>query len=430
MKWATADRPGGNSRAGSDTGSRAHTRQSPAKRWLWSICLLPVLLLALVVSTFTTSPLAAQESATLKGMLINGTAGSPLPSGVAVSLHALGETGGLAYSAETTTVAGGGFDFRELPVTGVSRYAVVAEYQGARYGAALPPGGLGQPLELVVYEATQDLSVVQIEQQALIIADIRGRGRALAAVGLINLTNRSDLTLVPDLTNLAGTGQFSFLRFSLPPGAEDLDVQTDLTGGQVIPMGTGFAMVAPIPPGEHTISYSLNFPYEGQSVTFRDGLIQGATVYQVLAPQRLGQLQVSPLAQMPPANIGGAQYSVWEGRDFAPGQDLNLTLSGLPQPGWLGRVTYRATEASFWHLAIPVALGLVLAFALLYGVFRAPRTALSTAEAAEGAASGSRSDLLLSVAALDEQHQQGQVTEADYQARRDELKGRILGDRP
>ena len=42
-------------------------------------------------------------------------------------------------------------------------------------------------------------------------------------------------------------------------------------------------------------------------------------------------------------------------------------------------MTYRATEASFWHLAIPVALGLVLAFALLYGVFRAPRTALSTA---------------------------------------------------
>ena len=92
-KWATADRPGGNSRAGSDTGSRAHTRQSPAKRWLWSICLLPVLLCGpggVHLYNFATG---AQESATLKGMLINGTAGSPLPSGVAVSLHALGRPG-------------------------------------------------------------------------------------------------------------------------------------------------------------------------------------------------------------------------------------------------------------------------------------------------------------------------------------------------
>ena len=114
-------------------------------------------------------------------------------------------------------------------------------------------------------------------------------------------------------------------------------MQTDLTGGQVIPMGTGFAMVAPIPPGEHTISYSLNFPYEGQSVTFRDGLIQGATVYQVLAPQRLGQHPGFPAGPDAAGQHRGSQYSVWEGRDFAPGQDLNLTLSGLPQPvGWAG----------------------------------------------------------------------------------------------
>ena len=39
-------------------------------------------------------------------------------------------------------------------------------------------------------------------------------------------------------------GQFSFLRFSLPAAATDLDVSTNLVGGEVIPVGTGFAITA------------------------------------------------------------------------------------------------------------------------------------------------------------------------------------------
>ena len=430
MKPPTSNGRADSARFSSQTAPHPHgCRPAARKPCWWLILLLPAALL-LATGTVTSSPLEAQERAVLQGLLVNGTADAPAPSGVAVSLHSLADTGGLATTAQATTGAEGGFAFLDVPLAGVTSYAVIADYQGMRYSALLAPEDVGRPLELVVYEATQDLSVVEIEQQALIIADIREREKVLAAVGLVNLANRSDLTLVPDLTNLAGTGQFSFLRFSLPPGAEDLDVQTDLTGGQVIPMGTGFALVAPIPPGEHTISYSVSFPYEGGAVTFRDGLIQGTAVYQVLAPRRLGQIRVSPLPAVPPANIGGAEYRVWEGRDYARGQDLILTLSGLPQPGWLSRVGHRATEESFWHVVIPVALGVALAFALLYGGLKAPHGAAATGEAAPAGALDGRAALVQSVAALDEEFLRGELPEGEYQARREEIKARILGGGP
>ena len=393
------------------------------------LLLAALLTLGMVLALFPT--VAAQERAVLTGRLVNGTADSPPPSGVTVSLHTLADTGGLASNAEAVSDASGEFRFEDIPITGISSYALVADYQGMRYNALLGPEDLAQPLEITVYDATQDLSVVQIEQQALIIADIREQKRRLAAVGLLNLANRSDRTLVPDLTNLAGAGEFSFLRFSLPTGAEELDVQTDLTGGQVIPMGTGFAMVAPIAPGEHSISYTFSFPYDEGAVTYRDGLIQGAAVYQVLAPRKLGDIQVSPLEPRPTASIGGSDYRVWEGRDFAPGQDLMVTLSQLPQSGPLSQVGNRLGQPSFWHVAIPVAVGVVLAFSLLYGGLKAPRGALAEAtDALEDTAPADREALVQSVATLDEQFQRGQLSQAEHQARREELKARILGDGP
>ena len=398
---------------------------------LLSTAALLAALLTLGVILALSPTVAAQEQAVLKGTLVNGTADAPPPSGVAVSLHSLGDTGGLASTAETVTDASGDFQFDDVPLAGVSSYAVVSDYQGNRYNALLGPQDLAQPLEISVYEATQDISVVQVEQQALIIADIREGERRLAAVGLLNLANRSDRTLVPDLTNLAGTGQFSFLRFSLPAGAEELDVQTDLTGGRVIPMGSGYAMIAPIAPGEHSISYTFSFPYDGESVTYRDGLIQGAAVYQVLAPGKLGDIQVSPLPARPTANIGGSEYRVWEGRDFAPGQDLMVTLSRLPQPSLLSQVANRLGQESLWQIIIPVALGVVLAFSLLYGGLMAPRgtavVAIAT-PAQEMAVPADREALVQSVAALDEQFLRGQLSESEHQTRREELKARILGD--
>ena len=149
------------------------------------------------------------------------------------------------------------------------------------------------------------------------------------------MANRSDRTLVPNLDNPA---QMSFLRFSLPPQSFDLNVQSGLEGRDIIPVGTGFAVTSPVPPGEHSVEFSYFFTYEGNTVAYRQGLHQGADIYQALVPEGLASVRVSPLELANPMNIQDTRYQVWEAEEIGPGQGLMLEFTGLPQPGLLGRV--------------------------------------------------------------------------------------------
>jgi hypothetical protein len=103
----------------------------------------------------------------------------------------------------------------------------------------------------------------------------------------------------------------------------------------------------------------------------------------------------------------------------------------LPQPSLLSQVANRLGQGSLWQIVIPVALGVVLAFSLLYGGLMAPRgtavVAIAT-PAQEMATPADREALVQSVAALDEQFLRGQLSESEHQTRREELKARILGD--
>ena len=111
-------------------------------------------------------------------------------------------------------------------------------------------------------------------------------------MNLCALNNSSDRTLLPDLTK---PGQISFLRFALPLQADELNVRSNLPGGNVISIGTGFALTSAVLPGDHNLEFSFRFPYTGDSVSYRQSLPQGAEVYQVLVPRRLAQVEVRPL---------------------------------------------------------------------------------------------------------------------------------------
>ncbi|HZA23392.1 MAG TPA: hypothetical protein VFA32_12460, partial [Dehalococcoidia bacterium] len=271
-------------------------------------------------------------------------------------------------------------------------------------------------------------SVIEADHQALIITDVNEKEQQIDVAEFVSLTNRSDRTLLPDLSDV-GPGKFSFLRFSLPPEITDFDIQSDLVGGEVIPVGTGFALTSPVAPGEHSISISFKFPYDSGTFSYRQNLPQGAGVYQVLIPRRLGPIQVSHLEPMPPLDVDGKVYQVWEGTGFAPGQGLTVELTNLPQPGLLTRFSGWITSEGFWHIAIPSALGASLALVLLYSLVRSPRAAtvaapLSRTQHTNGS-TAQREALVRAIATLDERFQRGQVPEAEYQAQRERLKGQI-----
>jgi hypothetical protein len=363
---------------------------------------------------------AAQTTVTVQGQLVNGTAGASLAAELRVVLHSFSANGGLAATVQTVADAQGRFRFSDVALRDTGSYAFAVEYAGVTYTAVASPSDLTAPVQLKVYEATQDLAAVRVERQVWFISEVDVGNQTVAAVEIILLVNGGDRTLLPDLTN---PGQISFLRFSLPPGAAGLEVDSDLPGGQVIPIGAGFAVTAPVFPGPHDLTFAYRFPYRGTGISYNQRLLQGAEVYQVLVPQRLSTVQVAGLEPQPPLELDGALYRVWEGRGFRPGQGPVLSLSGLPQPSLPARLTRGAARPAFWEAAIPGALGAALALLLAYGLVKAPgRARVAAALAPESGGLGGRRALVGAIAALDRRFQQGGLDQSQYLVQRQRLK--------
>ena len=339
-------------------------------RWV-----IPAALLAITLLALTPASLDAQSPATsaVSGVLINGTQGGALPANTTVLLHQFGVDSGSVDTYETTTDANGEFRFEDVPPTPESgSAALVAVYGGTRYSEVLSPSDTADPVTLTVYELTRDVGVVTTTEQSIIVAGIDTKTRRMAAVQLFTLENRSDTTLVPDLSAPPMIGQFSFLRFSLPAEATNLDVATDLVGGEVIPVGTGFAITAPVQPGRHQVSFTFTVPYDGDTLAWRDNTLQGAESLRLLIPDEFGDIGVGGLTALDSLTLGEITYRVWGAENLDPGAGVDLQLTGLPEPSWITRLGNPLSEARFWYGAVPVIVAAALTGLLIWGVWRRP----------------------------------------------------------
>ena len=392
------------------------------------------ILAALLAGTYSSrggpQPAVAQQTITLKGQVVNRTDGATLEPGLQVTLHSFNQRSGVFLTQDAHIGDSGSFAFRNVELLPEGGYAVTMDYAGTQYRTLVRPGDLGDPLKLVVYETTQDISVIQVVRQTLILTGIDPREQMITAIMMVSLSNVSDRTLLPDLINV-GPGRFSFLRFSLPPQAEKLDVQSDLMGGEIIPMGSGFAMTAPITPGKHNFSFSFRFPYQGNALSYRQSLLQGADEFRVLIPQRLAEIGVATLEPVPASTAIGAPFLVWKSSDLAPGQGVQVALTHLPRSNPLARWGRAATQTAFWQVALPLALGAALAGLLIYGgILGKPQ-----AFAADGSAFGrspseppppDRAKLIEDIAALDNGFQKGEIDSVAFTIRRANLKAMVL----
>ncbi len=383
---------------------------------------LALCLLLIAVAFHTNTIVNAQdpESTSVRGTAINGTEGGPAPLAMPISLHAIDPVAGRVATYSATTDDEGKFTFDHvLPVAG-GNYVLVMDYEGMRYSELLESTDLDSPVDFTVYEITRDIGAIAVQRQAMIIADVDQRNREIQALEVLSLNNGAGRTLLPELTNITNPADINFLRFSLPPEARDLSVQSSLPGGDIIPMGTGFAVTAPVPPGEHEVTYTYRFPYQGDGAVFNQRLIQGADEYQVLAPDSLSQIQVSPLEPKPRVNVGGVSYLVWEAEQIPPGQGITLQISRLPQPSLTDRSIDYLSGVELWLTTIPVTLALALGALLVWAWFRAPRPARPIV-AIDAEDQARRQSLVQAVALLDERFEGGQVAENEYRSRRQEL---------
>jgi len=394
------------------------------------LILLSVLALALYLISINEvwrgASVQAQETTEVHGQVVNGTEGAALPDGLSVLMLITGTDGRLAGTGQASPDEKGRFLFPEVQIIDGGSYTVSVDHQSVFYGTTSTIDGLAGGLVLTVYEITKDASIIQVERQVMVVAAVDKNLRTVSAIEFVRMFNPADRTLLPDLNNVE---PISFLRFALPPETAELNVQSDLPGGDVVSIGTGFALTSPVIPGAHSIDFSYTFPYDDDTLSYRKSLVQGANIFQLLVPEKFPDLAVPGLNSIEPVNIQGTMYRAYEGRDFPPGQGLQLEITGLPLPGVWARFSNSVTRGAFWQIAIPSALGATLALMLLWGLIRGYRPEAAgdgPAVPSNAANPADRDQVIQAVAALDFRFQEGGLLEANYRAERQELIARVL----
>ena len=266
---------------------------------------------------------AAQDGSTItvEGSVLDGTAGDQVGPGLPVFLVS---SAGPENEKQTVTDDDGKFHFESPPPPPGERLGVSIQYQGAVYGEIVGIAeGLTLPITITVYDSSSDEKLIEASSASLLFARADKATQTLWALEIVKLVNDSDLTYVP------GPGPMQLLRFGLPPKADDLTVDTGLIGADVLQVDRGFAITAPVPPGEHEVMYAYSIPYDGSEMELTKSLPYGAAGLRILVPDEVGGL--SGPGEIERVTIGDRPYLLLTGTDLPRGAKVPYRLVSLPQ---------------------------------------------------------------------------------------------------
>ena len=281
----------------------------------------------------------------------------------------------------------------------------------------LPP----EPVELMVYESTSDGEAVRVKVHTLVINGADADTGLMNVLALVGLENSGDRTFVPDVPQ---AGMMSFLRFSLPLSAGEVDVQSNLRGGSILQIDLGFAMTTPVPPGSYEIAYTYQAAYEGGKISYTQSFPFGADTFRVLLLSGLGSVSGAGLEETEPVTLGDQDYLQLEANDLELGARVDLEFSGLPQPPLWKRWQKSASQERFVQIAIPSAFGVALLSLLGFVLLQRREPAVAVAGALGDPAQ--RGALVEAMARLDDSFQRQELEEGEYLQQRRALKDQAL----
>ena len=283
---------------------------------------------------------------------------------------------------------------------------------------ALNPEDIG----LLIYETTSSLDGLSVGTHAIIVPRVDGRTRLMGVLELVELVNDGDRTFVPNLTD-PEAGMPELMRFSLPPGYQELNIESDLPTGSVIEIDRGFALSNAVPPGEFSLLFSYAVEYGGDSITFDRTLWLGARELRLLIPPTSGDVSGDGLEQVDETQLGETQYRVFKGSEYPAGAALRIRFTGLPQPTFVESIAEFLGRSALTTIGIPALAALAMAALLAYVFFFRSRQRAGAA-ALQGA---ERQAVVEEIAALDDRYEADEFEDEEYDRLRARLVNRILG---
>ena len=355
--------------------------------------------------------LAQQDPILIEGRVANGTPDGGAVEGLLVTLH----QHTIERDDDLTSPAGpdGSFHFEDVLYNSETAYGVSVDYQGALYGVDIDlSAGKPEPIELKVYEGTDDESVINAPVVSLLIAEVDPEGQTLLGMEITRITNEASRTYVP------GAEPMKLLRFGLPDGAQGLQVDTDLIAANVIQVDRGFGLSTSVPPGEYEVMFSYRFPYTDDRLELSKSFPYGAEQFRVLVPTEGIDIDGEGMGQPEVVSVGGQRYLLFTSKDLPRGERIALELRGLPRAGTFERLGNRLSDLR-WELSAPVALAIVMVALIAFAVHRRRRRTATVRPEGEAAA------LMQLIAELEAGHRTGKISDDDYARRYTALRARL-----
>jgi hypothetical protein len=349
---------------------------------------------------------------TIRGRVVNGTAGGTVPARIEIALYVLD---GEAETVVGTTTADpdGAFNFGGLEMVPGRLYFAAGEYQGVEFASVsahfLADNTTPLDLPLTVYETTAERSTAEVTQMHLIVL--------VPSEGTLRVSEVWVLSNSGDRAILLAEGE-ALLNVALPQGAQLLDIQPSSSQDTFMETDQGFGFSTPLLPGNGTAQMAVTYdiPFGGRLTLTQpmDNLVQSVVILTELD----GPTVRGPgIVEAEPVEMGAASLHQYVAGPFPAGERLEVTIS---------------TGARFpWDQVIGGAVLLAALLAVgLWWLRRRSRAGEEDAVPPESSSAGDSSEkreaLLRGIAALDDDFEAGKLPEAEYRRRRDDLKRRVL----
>jgi hypothetical protein len=374
-----------------------------------------------------TPPVAAEAAWTgeVTGTIANRSPGGEVPDKVDIMLHAWDQKQGEKFMLHGEITPEGEFRFEEVSFEPGLIYAVMADYEDAMYYSEpyqVNEGEESFDLEVPIYESSDDLTQVKVEQMHVLFYFAQG---GLAVSEVYVLSNSGDYT-VKEAVELED-GAKATVKLPLPQKAANLYFEGD-PGGRFIQFPGGFADTAPLVPGHANNRIMLTYvlPYDDQLLYTYTAPLEINNVsylYAEGAGITLTGEGLTPAGSWPMGN--GANFGVLSHPALKTGETVQVEISGKPpataaSAPTMGNVEEPVSKTS--NLGIGIG-GLVLGLALVgVGIWWWHKPDQDDdAEDIEVGEESEFEDALKEIALLDEAFERGEIPEEGYFDRRARL---------
>jgi hypothetical protein len=333
-------------------------------------------------------------SETISGRVVNKTLDRP-ESGCEVSLIQHG--GESAEVLKVTTDTGGRFSFEAEHAEGDVHNILSASYKGIAYRQNVAHAH-GEPVEIAVYETSDSDSALTVISHHLVIDD-----SSREVTQIIIVRNQSDRTF------RTGGDHGHGLEIPLPDGV------TSITGGAEGLHAHGDILVSPEPvrPGGSQLIFTHQL---SDGSRFRQRVNYPTGSVDVLMTPPDAEIEATGLQDLGEVAFQQRNFRRFRGAALEKGSQIILRL-GVPSTDL---EEYLSRDTLKWSLG-----GLAVAFGLL-AVFYRRRPSKGGDGRDVSDLPNRRQVFLRQIADLDDRHEDGEIGEQDYRARRGALMAEVV----